>query len=502
MAAAAQEYQEAFAAYQAGDHARARAMLERGLARAPHDAASLLLLGVVQDKADAALSLALLERACWRDPAHASAWYNLAVVEAERGNLAAAAAAYRRCIGLEPTHLEGLGNGAEVLRRLEEFDDALAWADRRLALQPGHWPSVLNRAVCLFQMRRFEAAHAAFAQARTLSAGAPIVEWERFGPLLHEKQFGDAWDAFAHRFAIGHLTGVFHYPFEFPLWRGESLSGKHILIHNEQGLGDQIMFACAVPEVIAAARAVTLVVAPTLVDVFAASFPQARVLPARFGRFAGDHPIPEWIGSLGDIDVHAPIGSLMAILRREAARFAEPRAYLRPSAAARARWAAFDPGRGLKVGLCWASNPALFRRDSAARAVKKSMAFDALAPLGDLGGARFVSVLNWPLAAEQAPFAAAVTDLSDRLESFDDTAALIEHMDVIVTVDTAVAHMAGALGKETWLMLHDLPDARWEMTASRSYWYPNMRLFRQQSRGDWGAVVSAIGDALHDRIGA
>ena len=500
MAAAAQEYQEAFAAYQAGDHARARALLERGLARAPHDAASLLLLGVVQNKADAALSLALLERACWRDPAHAPAWYNFAVVEAERGNLTGAAAGYRRCIGLDPTHLDALGNGAEVLRRLEHFDEALAWADRRLALQPGHWQSVLNRAVCLFQMRRFEAAHTAFAEAQTLSAGAPIVEWERFSLLWQEKRFAPAWDAFAHRFAIGHLSGVFHYPFDFPQWRGEDLRGKHILIHNEQGLGDQIMFACAVPEVIAAARAVTLVVAPTLVDVFAASFPQARVLPARFGRFAGDHPVPDWIDTLGDIDVHAPIGSLIAILRREEAHFAKPRAYLRPSAAARARWAGFDPGRGLKVGLCWASNPALFRRDSAARAVKKSMPLAALAPLGDLRGARFVSVLNWPLAAEQTAFAATVKDLSDRLESFDDTAAVIEQLDVIVTVDTSVAHMAGALGKETWLMLHDFPDPRWDLAAPRSYWYPNMRLFRQQTRGDWPPVVTAIADALHQRI--
>lgn len=497
-----QLYQDALAAYQANDWPKARQVLRRALAAAPQDPASLLLLGVVQEPQDAVAGLCLVEQAAMLDPANAIAWYNLGVIEADRGNTSRAIDCYARCVRIDPTHVDALGNGCQLLRRSEYFEDALAWANLRLLLSSDDWQGHLNRAVCLYHLRRFPEAHEAFAQARACGEGAPIIEWERFSLLLHEQRFGEAWDAFEHRFAVGHLNGVFHYPFQQPLWRGEDLRGKHILVHNEQGLGDQIMFACALPDVIAAAQAVTVVVAPTLVPVFAASFPKARVLPAKFGAFAGDHPEPEWINTLGRADYQAPIGSLMTVLRRDASAFANPWRYLRPSDAARHRWRGFDPGPGLKVGLCWASNPALFRQDSAARAVKKSMAFASLAPLAGVAGVQFVSVLNWSLFEEDSPFAKRVHDVSDKLASFDDTAALIERLDLIITVDTSVAHMAGALGKETWLLLHDFPDCRWGIQGGHTYWYPDMRLFRQRTLGAWGPVIEEVVDALRQRVGA
>lgn len=492
-------YQDGLQAYQSGDSAQARSLIERCLAHSPLSPEALLLFGVLQESEDAVPALCVVEQAVMRDPTSATAWYNLGVLEGERGNLAEAAACYRRCIGLNPTHLDALGNGCEAMRRLERFDEALAWADRRLVFCPDDWRSHLNRAVCLFHRMQLEEAEVAFDRARALSQGQPIVEWERFSLDLHRGRFAQAWDAFEHRFAVGHLNGVFHYPFEQPLWRGESLTARRILIHNEQGLGDQIMFACALPEVIAAADSVTLVVAPTLVPVFAASFPTARVLPACCGAFAGDHPEPSWLHDLGLIDFQVPIGSLMALLRRDAASFANSRPYLQPSQEARNRWKGFSPGRGLRVGLCWASNPAMFRRDSALRAVKKSMPLDALAPLGDIPGLQLVSVLNWSLAEEPTVFAQCIADLSQSLLTFDDTAALIEQMDIVITVDTSVAHMAGALGKETWLLLHHFPDCRWGLTAENSYWYPHMRMFRQRTLGDWGSVVADVALALRER---
>lgn len=495
-------YKDALAAYHAGDWSQARLCLRQGLSLAPQDPASLLLLGVAQEPQDAVTSLCLVEQAVMRDPASATAWYNLGVIEAGRGNSRRAIECYTRCVSIDPTYLDALGNGCELLRRSECFEEALAWASLRLSLSGEDWRGHLNRAVCLYHLGLFAEALEAFARAQALAPSEPIIRWEQFSLLLHEKRFAEAWDSFEHRFAVGHLNGVFHYPFPQPLWRGEDLSGKHILVHNEQGLGDQIMFACAITEVVEAAEATTVVVAPTLVPVFAASFPKARVLPAKFGAFAGDHPEPDWIATLGHVDYQAPIGSLMAPLRCEAKAFENPKPYLRPTEAARERWRAFNPGPGLKVGLCWASNPALFRRDSAARAVKKSMAFETLAPLAEVSGAKFVSVLNWPLTAETSPFARAVTDVSADLTSFDETAALIERMDVIVTVDTSVAHMAGALGKETWLLLHAFPDCRWGLQDETSYWYPAMRLFRQPTLGDWGPVVAEVADALRRRVGA
>jgi glycosyl transferase family 9 (putative heptosyltransferase) len=225
------------------------------------------------------------------------------------------------------------------------------------------------------------------------------------------------------------------------------------------------------------------------------------VLPCLYGRFAGDHPEPPWMKDLPKYDVHAPIGSLMAVLRNTPESFADPKPYFRPSDAARARWRDYDPGPGLKVGLCWASNPALFRQDSARRAVKKSMALETLAPLAGIDGVNLISVLNWTIDPMPAAFAGKLTDLSTRLTSLDETAALIEKLDIVLTVDTAVAHLAGAMGKETWLMLHDFPDCRWEVEGDRSYWYPVMPLFRQPSLGDWDSVVAEVGAALKARVG-
>jgi hypothetical protein len=274
-----------------------------------------------------------------------------------------------------------------------------------------------------------------------------------------------------------------------------------LLVHNEQGLGDQIMFACALNEVIDAAAAVTLVVSPELEGLFRASFPKARVFGAFNGRFAGDHPVPPWIAELGTVDYQIPIGGLMHRLRNTAESFRNPRPWMRPSDEARERWKVrasqlWREARKPRVGLCWASNPALFRLDSSRRAAKKSMQLEAMTPLMDVADVDYVSVLNWAIDPVPAPMQGRLLDLSRDLRSMDDTAALIEHLDLVITVDTAVAHLASAMGRPVWLVLHDFADCRWALAGDDSYWYPTIRLFRQTKLGDWAGVIEAVKTAL------
>jgi len=151
--------------------------------------------------------------------------------------------------------------------------------------------------------------------------------------------------------------------------------------------------------------------------------------------------------TLGRIDYQLPIGALMTLLRRTEDSFRDPRAFMRPSDGARARWAKFDAGSGLKVGICWASNPALFHHDSARRGRRKSMPLDMFAPLADVPGVSFTSVLNWRAEPMPPAFKSRLRDVSVRLTSLEETAALIERLDIVITVDTAVAHLAGALAK-------------------------------------------------------
>jgi tetratricopeptide (TPR) repeat protein len=495
-------YQHAFAAYRAGDALAAEAQLEQLLAGAPSHAGALLLKGVVHTKSELPVGLALVEQSVRADPDNAEAWYNLAVFEAERGRLAAALEGYERAVQLDPLYQSALNNGCELLRRFDRFGESLAWAERQLALGAGSWAAHLNRAVSLFHLRRLDEAEAAFNAARALAPDRPIIHWELFPLYLHQERFAAAWEAFEQRFACGHLNGVHEYPFVQPPWRGEPLAGRHILIHNEQGLGDQIMFAGALGEVIAEAGRVTVVVAPELAGLFRASFPDARVFPARIGRFAGDHPPPDWLPELGEVDFQLAIGGLMHRLRNTPEGFADPTPYLRPSDAARSRWAKGRNAGALRVGICWASNPALFRLDSSRRAAKKSMALEALAPLADIPGVELVSTLNWRVDPVPAAFEGRLADVSARLESLDDTAALIETLDLVITVDTAVAHLAGALGRPTWLLLHDFADCRWGLTSEASYWYPDMRLFRQRTAGDWPRVVAQVAQALRGRAAA
>lgn len=488
-------YQQAFAAYRGGKGDQASRYLQQLLQIRPGNPRACLLKGVVHPKADPATGLALVEQACFADPADAQSWYNLGVFEAERGRLDLALACYERAVTYDALHVDALGNGCELLRRFDRFDEALAWADRQLALGAESWAAHLNRAVCLLQMKRFDAALEAFRRAAALDPNRPIIQWEAFALHLFAKRFREAWSCFESRFACGHLNGVFHYPFPQPLWKGGDLSGKHILVHNEQGLGDQIMFASALPEVMAQAGRTTLVVSPELEGLFRASFPQAEVYPSLNGRFAGDHPVPPWMSRLAPVDAQIPIGSLMHLLRNTPESFEGVKPWIRPSDAARARWKEiaarqWSGSKRPRVGLCWASNPALFRMDSSRRAVKKSMALEAMIPLMDDPRADFVSVLNWKIDPMPAPMQGRLLDLSAELRSMDDTAALIEHLDLVIAVDTSVAHLAGAMGRPVWLLLHDFADCRWTLEGERSYWYPSMRMIRQQKPGDWPQVIA------------
>ncbi len=494
-------YEQAFQAYRDGRPQQAETLLEAALRLAPRDPRALLLKGVAHTKDEAAVGLSLVEQSVHLDPFEPQGWYNLGVFEAERGRLDIALEAYRRVVQLSPLHTDALGNGCELLRRFDRFEDALAWADRQLWLGRASWAAHLNRAISLLHLRRFEAAESAFQSALALEPDRPIISWEMFALMLHQRRFAEAWDCFEQRFACGHLNGVFHYPFTPPVWAGEPLAGKTILIHNEQGLGDQIMFACALAEVVAQAKAVILVVSPELQPLFAASYPSVRVFAARVGSAAGDHPAPEWLPELGHVDYQIPIGGLMARRRRTLESFASAAPYLKPSIASRERWEAKVPidmpeRHGLRVGLCWASNPALFRLDSSRRAVKKSMALEAMTPLMAVEGVQFVSVLNWRIDPMPGAMAGRLRDVSSELRSLDDTAALIQQLDLVIAVDTAVAHLAGAMGKPVWLLLHDYPDCRWGLEGPDSYWYPSMRVFRQRAAGDWPGVITEVADAL------
>ena len=268
--------------------------------------------------------------------------------------------------------------------------------------------------------------------------------------------------------------------FSTPPWDGRDIAGKTILLHAEGGFGDVIQFVRFVPMVKARGGTPILMVQSELVRLFAAIDGTGAVIPK------GQNPPP--------FQVHCPLLSLAGIFRTTLANIPNIVPYLRPDPALFKAWRQkLGPGDGqMRVGLAWAGNPQL-KGDRT-----RSLNLQQLAPFAAAHGVKFFS-LQKGLAGEQAknpPPGLELVDLGPELNDFADTAAALSLMDLIITTDTSVAHLAGALGKPVWVMLQFVADWRWLRNRADSPWYPTMRIFRQKTPGDWGTVIGEVFKAL------
>jgi hypothetical protein len=258
------------------------------------------------------------------------------------------------------------------------------------------------------------------------------------------------------------------------LWLGQQdLAGKTILLYAEQGLGDTLQFVRYVPLVAARGARVILEVQKPLLKLMQTLAGGAQVL-------AKGDPLP-------DFDFHCPLLSLPLAFKTTLATIPAPGAYLSSDPAREQEWRAMlGPARGPRVGLAWSGNPA-HKNDH-----NRSIAFDKFAEMLT-PACEFVSLQKEHREADARLLAAsAVRDLSAQLADFTDTAALCAAMDVVVAVDTSIAHLAGALGKQVWVLLPEASDWRWLVERSDSPWYAGARLYRQQLGEDWSAVLARV----------
>jgi hypothetical protein len=261
------------------------------------------------------------------------------------------------------------------------------------------------------------------------------------------------------------------------------LAGKTILLHAEQGLGDVLQF-CRYAPLVAAQADVVLQVPGPLVRLLTS-------LPGRGRIVAEDEPLPEF-------DLHCPLLSLPFAFKTTLETIPRAIPYLAAAPAAVAAWRdRLVVLSGLRVGICWAGNPVVQSIDG-----RRSVGLARLAPLGDIAGAHFVSLQKGVAGADavRPPNGMTIHDWTDELQDFADTAALIEALDLVITVDTAVAHLAGALGKPVWILSRFDACWRWLDGRDDSPWYPTARLFRQTAAGDWDDVVARVGGALREYV--
>jgi hypothetical protein len=289
--------------------------------------------------------------------------------------------------------------------------------------------------------------------------------------------FENGWKGYEYRIQTKELD-IGSVQFPQPRWEGHDLKGQRILIHAEQALGDTIQFIRYLPQVAQRGGRVVLQVQPELFQLLK-DFPHAEQVLAR-----GD--------ALPDFDVQCPLLSLPLILH-SGSQISNEVPYIKPDALAVEHWRAklADEAR-LKVGLVWAGKPE-HKNDH-----NRSMPARMFASLNQIPNVRFFSLQKGDAAKQLADLSSQldVTDFTSELNDFVDTAGLIQNLDLVITVDTAVAHLAGAIGKPVWVLLPFVPDWRWLLDRSDSPWYPTMRLFRQPRIGDWESPVNSVAAGL------
>jgi tetratricopeptide (TPR) repeat protein len=405
------------------------------------------------------------------------------------GDTEAAVSDLRDAARLRPEHVATLSNLGLVLEAADQVDEALACCDRALALAPRDLDATLNRGVVLQRLRRFDAALACFDDVIAQRPDDANADYNASLIHLAQGDYPKGWARHEARWRTDNLRAAAR-GLAQPQWRGEAIApGQTILLHAEQGLGDTLQFCRYVPAV--AARADVVLEVPRALVRLLSGVPGVRAVVAQ-----GD--------ALPAFDLQCPLLSLPLAFGTTLETIPGAVPYLQAAPKAVQAWRRrLQALPGTRVGLVWAGRA---RADSASlRSVdrRRSMRLADFAPLAAVPGVAFVSLQKGPEAdqIQAAPAGLVVHDWTRELEDFADTAALVAALDVVITVDTAVAHLAGALGKTVWVLNRFDACWRWLEGRADSPWYPSARLFRQREVGEWGAVVAEVAAALRE-VGA
>ena len=407
-----------------------------------------------------------------------------------RGDYEAAIAAYRRAQGAGVGDKRLFNNLGLACRETGDFSSALGAFEHALKLDPRYAVAWCNLGLVQQDLGNVEDALGSFSRALELDPSIEEARWYAAVVRLRERDYVAGWGAYEGRWQSRTAREV---PFRFPAWRGESLVGRHVLIYAEQGLGDQIMFASCVSHMVENAGRVTLECSRKLESLFRRSFPQVTVV----GSLTNDRRVPEWVQGLGHVDYQVAIGSLPGHFRRNAEQFPVHSGYLRadPERVEYWRERLRLAGTGPWIGLSWQGGAPGTRRRL------RSLPLEALLPLIQAIPANFVSLQYTPCSEEIDMFrrehGVLLHHWSEAIEDYDETAALVSALDLVVSVCTSVIHLAGALGRPTKVLVPFSAEWRYGRCGRQMPWYPSVELFRQPAPGAWEPVLrEATGEAL------
>ena len=471
---------------QQGRHDEAIALIGRALALVPPFAAMHLNLGnafLGAHRAEEAV--AAFHGALALEPGNAAAHRNLGSALNAQKRHTEAVESYRRALALRPDFAEAHNSLGLTLRELDRIDEAVACFEQARTLRPGYADAHANLGAMLRQLNRHREGLASLDLAVSLAPDHADAHWSRAVTRLALGDLRNGWEEYEWRRRAALLSR----PREFaqPLWLGqETLAGRTILLHSEQGLGDTLQFVRYAPLVAQAGARVLLLAQPSL----------TRLL----SRMEGVSSVHARDGSLPSFDCQCPLMSLPHAFGTELATVPAAIPYLRADEVAATRWREQLSGSAPRVGLVWAggAQEGIPRAESIDR--RRSMTLVQFAPLADAAGVRFVSLQKGPSAQQSRvpPSGMDLVDPTAELADFADTAALVAALDLVITVDTSVAHLAGAMGKPVWILSRFDGCWRWLLERDDSPWYPTARLFRQPAAGDWDSVIARVARALSD----
>ena len=400
---------------------------------------------------------------------------------ADLGNYGAAVDAHRRALALTPDSPEALLGLGYFFERKGDWASAIDIYRTAIKLNPESSSAHLQLGSAQVLQDNLEEAAASFE--RVLQLAPDSAEGRAFLGLIHLKQgslrrglseYEDRWStSYGFRFRR---------KFPQPLWKGEPLEGSRILLHAEQGMGDTLQFVRYVPLVTERGGKVVLDVQPPLHRLLAQTPGAGQVICCD-----EDRPL---------VDLQCPLLSLPLVLGTELNTIPAKVPYVFPDPAQTDAWRRRLAGNLVRVGLVWGGNP-IFPHE-----LWRAIPLEQLAPLTNLEGTTFYSLQVGPPAGQMKPLGDRVRliDLQGELKDFADTAAIVANLDLVISMDTSVVHLVGAMGKPVWILLHKSSDWRWFLDREDSPWYPTARLFRQSTLGNWHDVVTRVERELRELV--
>ena len=428
-------------------------------------------------------ALKVVDRALSLESGNADLWNTRGEVLQHLKDYRAARESYEKALTLKPDLAPAFVNICNVLMEQQRLQDALAWSAKGIAINPDNAPLHLLRGNILLHLGRSGESLKSYDAALAANPDYHEAHYHRGSTLLLTGRFEAGWADFEHRWQVADC-GFDRPELQAAEWTGEPLSGRSIVVYSEQGLGDTIQFARFLPELTEAGARLTFLCHPNLMRLF--------------GPLAAGFEIVPTIEGGRRFDFKCALMSLPHRLKTTNLRAGSP--YLTAEPALIAQWRDRIGGHGFRIGLCWQGNP------KGKIDYGRSIPLAKYAPFASLPNVRLISLQRTHGLEQLARLPPGMTvetlgefDAGD--DAFVDTAAIMQCLDLVITSDTAIPHLAGALGRPAWVALKHIPDWRWMLERSDSPWYPSLKLFRQRAPDDWDSVTAAMAEALEGLVG-